>query len=285
MNAIDPHDRRSDVGRPLPLTRRMLLGGAAAGVASIWAPRGVRAQTRIDVTQGTVKPMPIALPDFVGVTPNDGEVARNVTQIITANLKRSGLFAPIDQAAYIERITNIDTRPRFPEWRTIAAQALVTGRCAQTDGRLKTEFRLWDVASSEQLIVGLQYRHGAEKLAAHRAHDLGRGLSAAHRRRRLFRFAGWCSSTSSARRTSGSSAWRSWIRTARTCASHRGDDLVLTPRFSPGSTQEITYMSFGGREPRVFLLNIETLQREVVGNLPEHDASRRASRPTASASS
>ena len=47
----------------------------------------------------------------------------------------------------------------------------------------------------------------------------------------------------------------------------RGDDLVLTPRFSP-TTQEITYMSYGGREPRVFLLNIETLQREVVGNFP-----------------
>ncbi len=47
----------------------------------------------------------------------------------------------------------------------------------------------------------------------------------------------------------------------------RGDDLVLTPRFSP-STQEITYMSFGQGEPRVYLLNIETGQREVVGNFP-----------------
>src|SRR5207247_450392 len=47
----------------------------------------------------------------------------------------------------------------------------------------------------------------------------------------------------------------------------RGDDLVLTPRFSP-STQEITYMSFGQREPRVVLLNIETNQREVVGQFP-----------------
>ena len=47
----------------------------------------------------------------------------------------------------------------------------------------------------------------------------------------------------------------------------RGDDLVLTPRFSP-STQEITYMSFGQGDPRVYLLNIETGQREVVGNFP-----------------
>jgi TolB protein len=47
----------------------------------------------------------------------------------------------------------------------------------------------------------------------------------------------------------------------------RGDDLVLTPHFSP-TTQEITYMSFGQGDPRVYLLNIETFQREMVGNFP-----------------
>ena len=47
----------------------------------------------------------------------------------------------------------------------------------------------------------------------------------------------------------------------------RGSDLVLTPRFSP-STQEITYMSFVNDQPRVYLLNIETSQREVVGDFP-----------------
>ena len=47
----------------------------------------------------------------------------------------------------------------------------------------------------------------------------------------------------------------------------RGDDLVLTPRFSP-STQDITYMSYGRGDPRVVLLNIETGQREIVGNFP-----------------
>ena len=42
----------------------------------------------------------------------------------------------------------------------------------------------------------------------------------------------------------------------------RGDDLVLTPRFNP-STQEITYMSYGQGDPRVYLLNIETGQRRL----------------------
>src|SRR5262249_10563762 len=129
------------------LTRRTLLGGVAAGLL-LPSHRG-SAAVSIDVTQGTVQPMPIALPDFVGGTGGDAEVARNVTQVITANLKRSGLFAPIDPAAFIERISDINAMPRFADWRTINAQALVTGRMTrQTDGRLKTEFRLWDVFSS-----------------------------------------------------------------------------------------------------------------------------------------
>ena len=46
-----------------------------------------------------------------------------------------------------------------------------------------------------------------------------------------------------------------------------GDDLVVTPRFSPNS-QELTYMAFGSEDPKVLLLNIDTGQREVVGNFP-----------------
>jgi TolB protein len=42
---------------------------------------------------------------------------------------------------------------------------------------------------------------------------------------------------------------------------------VLTPRFNP-STQEITYMAYGRGQPKVYLLNIETGQREIVGNFP-----------------
>jgi TolB protein len=47
----------------------------------------------------------------------------------------------------------------------------------------------------------------------------------------------------------------------------RGDELVMTPRFSP-SSQDITYMSFGNSDPRVLLMNLESGQREVVGNFP-----------------
>jgi len=140
--------------------RRLLSEMAALGVLSGIPARNAFAQAppkRIIVPEGDFVPLPIAIPNFVAGTPTDGEVSIGVTQVITNNLKRSGLFAPIDQAAYIEKVVNIDTAPQFQNWKTINAQALVTGRMTrQADGRLKAEFRLWDVATGQQL-TGQQY--------------------------------------------------------------------------------------------------------------------------------
>ena len=249
------------------LTRRTVLIGAGvtAGALTGFAQRAVGAPVQLDVTQGTFQPMPIALPDFVAGGSADGEVARNVTQVITANLRRSGLFAPIDPAAFLERVTTIDALPRFPDWRTINAQALVTGRITrQSDGRLKSEFRLWDVFAGQQL-TGQQYFTVAdnwrrvahiisdtiyERLTGEKGYFDSRVVfvdESGPKERRVKRLAIMDQDGANLRYLT------------------RGDDLVLTPRFSP-STQEITYMSFGQREPRVVLLNIETGQREVVGN-------------------
>jgi TolB protein len=97
---------------PLSLTRRRLLAGA--GALAVLAPRSAGAVLRLDITQGNVQPMPIALPDFV----SESDIGRNVTAVISGNLQRSGLFAPINPAAFIEKVTNSDNVPRFTDWRT-----------------------------------------------------------------------------------------------------------------------------------------------------------------------
>ena len=261
MTDRDVFDRR------LHIDRRIVLTGAGAIAMALLAPRPAAAVLRIDVTQGTVQPLPIALPDFVGVSPTDIETARNISQVISANLKRSGLFAPVDPAAFIEKITNVDAVPRFPDWRAINAQALVTGRITrQSDGRLKAEFRLWDVFAGQQL-TGQQYfttpdnwRRIAhiisdsiyERLTGEKGYFDSRIVfidESGPKERRVKRLAIMDQDGAGVRYLT------------------RGDELVLTPRFSP-STQEITYMSFGRGDPRVYLLNIETGQRETVGNFP-----------------
>jgi len=260
----------------LLLNRRTLIAGAAAGAAFGLRPRRADAVVSIDVTQGNIQPIPIALPDFVGGGGNDSDVGRNVTQVITANLKRSGLFAPIDQAAYLERVSNIDALPRFPDWRAINAQALVTGRITrQGDGRLKSEFRLWDVASAEQL-TGAQYFTSPD-IWRRVAHIISDAIY-----QRLTGDSGYFDSRVVFVDESGPKEQRVKRLAlmdqdgANVRILTRGSDLVLTPRFSP-STQEITYMSFVNGQPRVYLLNTETNQREVVGNFPNMSFSPRFS--------
>jgi TolB protein len=191
-----------------------------------------------------------------------------VTQIITANLARSGLFAPIDPAAYIEKIVNFDAAPRFPDWRAINAQALVLGRITrQGDGRFKAEFRLWDVFAGQQL-EGKQYSVPFENVRRI-AHIVSDAIYV-----RLTGEKGYFDSRIVFVDETGPKERRVKRLAlmdqdgANTRYLTRGDDLVLTPRFSP-TTQEITYMSFGQGDPRVYLLNLDNPgQREVVGNFP-----------------
>jgi TolB protein len=249
------------------LTRRRVFALGAATSASLLLPLPAAAQLRLDVTQGNVAPLPIAVPDFVGGTPGDTEVARGITQVIAANLRRSGLFAPIDPAAYIEKITSFDVLPRFPDWRTINAQGLITGRVTrQGDGRLKVEFRLWDVSSGQQL-TGQQYFTTPDnwRRIAHIVSDQVYERLTGEKGYFDTRIVFIDETGPKERRVKRLSIMDQDGANVRYLT--RGDDLVLTPRFSP-STQDITYMSYGQGDPRVFLLNIETGQREIVGNFP-----------------
>src|SRR5882724_7339691 len=103
-------------------TRRQLiqLSAGLAGVTTIYSRDPARAQSepRLRIDPLEFKPLPLAIPNFVAGSAADGEVGVGVTQVITNNLKRSGLFAPIDPAAFIEKIVNIDTAPQFQNWKT-----------------------------------------------------------------------------------------------------------------------------------------------------------------------
>ena len=254
---------------PFRLSRRQIISGMAALGMVTGSARHALAQgpKRVIIPEGDFAPLPIAIPNFVAGTPADAEVGVGVTQVITNNLKRSGLFAPIDQAAYIEKVINIDAAPQFQNWKTINAQALVTGRMTrQGDGRLKAEFRLWDVNTAQQL-AGQQYFTSPEywrriahiisdqiyeRLTGEKGYFDSRIVfvdETGPKERRVKRLAMMDQDGANVRYLT------------------RGADLVLTPRFSP-STQEITYMEFGQGDPRVYLFNIETGQREIVGNFP-----------------
>jgi TolB protein len=247
------------------LTRRRALALGAAGL--MLSPRFASAQTRLQITEGNFQPIPIAVPRFIGGTPSDGDTANGVTQVVVANLQRSGLFNVIDPAAYTETLASVDAVPTFQSWRVINAQDLVSGAITrQNDGRLKAEFRLWDVSGGQQL-DGKQYLTTPDNwrriahIISDAIYERVTGLGGYFDSRVVF-----IDETGPGDRRIKRLAIMDQDG-ANVRYLTRGDDLVLTPRFSP-STQEITYMAYGQGDPRVYLYNIETGQREVVGNFP-----------------
>src|SRR3982075_2358675 len=251
---------------PFRLSRRQIISGMVA-LGAVAGGRNALAQKRIPIPEGEFVPLPIAIPNFGAGTPGDSEVGVGVAQVITNNLKRCGLFAPIDPTAFIERINDIDQAPQFQNWKTINAQALVTGRMTrQPDGRLKAEFRLWDVNTAQQL-AGQQYFTSPEywRRIAHIISDQIYERMTGEKGYFDSRIVFIDESGSKERRVKRLAIMDQDGANVRYLT--RGDDLVLTPRFSPTS-QEITYMSYSQGQPRVYLLNIESGQREVVGNFP-----------------
>jgi TolB protein len=239
---------------------------AMAIMALLVSFRPAHAVLEIDITQGNLEPLPIAIPAFSSAT-GDGEIAVQMSQVISNNLNRSGLFRTLDPASFIEQGLTVSAGPNFAEWRVINAQALVVGQVErQGDGRLRVDFRLWDVFGAESMI-GQQYFTTPDNWRRV-AHIISDAIY-----QRLTGESGYFDTRVVFVDETGPKENRikrlaimdqdgANVRYLTT-----GNDLVLTPRFSPGR-QEITYMSYDGGQPQVYLLNIETGQRRIVGNFP-----------------
>ena len=231
--------------------------------AMAFATLTTRAEVVVDVTKGNVEPLPIAITDFLA----GGDLGAKISGVVAADLKRSGLFAPIDQGAFIEKISNPDVSPRFEDWKVINAQALVTGRVTQEgDGRLRAEYRLWDTFAGQQL-DGQQFYANPDNwrriahIIADAIYERLTGEKGYFDTRIVF----VSESGPKDKRIKKLAIMDQDGANVRTLTG--GKDLVLTPRFSPNK-QEVTYMSFDGDKPAIYLLQLETGQREKVGDFP-----------------
>jgi len=240
---------------------------AAFLAVAVLLPAVALAQLQVDITRGTVEPLPIAIPEFFGKTPQEIETGRKIADLISTDLERSGLFRPIDRRAFIQQVSALQVQPRFGDWRQINAQALVSGSAqAQRDGRLKVEFRLWDVFGGTQM-TGLAY-FTAPNNWRRVAHIIADEIY-----KRITGESGYFDTRVVYISESGPADRR--IKRLSIMdqdgANHRfltdGRALVLTPRFSP-TAQEISYLSYTAGQPRVYLYNIDTGQQEILGDFP-----------------
>jgi TolB protein len=247
------------------MLRNLFAAFVAAIAVALAAP--AQAQVHIRVEDGHLNPMPVAVVDFLGGSPAAQQVGRDVAGVIRANLDRSALFRPIQSDAFIERIQALEVPPRFADWKVIDAQALVVGEVTPLqDGRIRVDFRLYDVFAEQQM-TGFTYQTTPDnwRRVAHQISDRVYEQLTGERGYFDTRIVFVSESGPRTRRVKRlmimdqDGANPSFLTGA--------DAMVLTPRFSP-STQMITYMSFETGAPRVFLFNLGTNRREVLGDFP-----------------
>ena len=221
----------------------------------------------VTLTQGSIKPTPIAITNIFSKNSNYEKIGKNISNVISDNLERSGLFIPLDQKAFIQNNESLSKQPRFEDWKVIKAQHLVSGKISGDNGKISVEFRLYDVFQQKQL-VGRKYDTN-EKNWRRVAHIISDSVfknitgEGGYFDTRIVYVAETGPKDNKQKRLAIMDQDQS---------NHRfltdGSYLVLTPRFSPNS-QKITYMSYVNRNsPRVYIFDIETGKQEIVGEFP-----------------
>ena len=221
----------------------------------------------VTLTQGTVKPTPIAVTNFFSNDNKSSKIGKNISTVISENLERSGLFLPLDQQAFIQDEESLANQPRFEDWKVIKAQHLIAGKIVSKGDKISVEFRLYDVFSQKQLL-GKKYET-SKKNWRRVSHIISDAIF-----QRITGEGGYFDTRIVYVAETGpkENKQKRLAIMDQDQANHRfltdGSYLVLTPRFSPNS-QKITYMSYVNRNnPRVFIFDIETGQQEIVGEFP-----------------
>ena len=242
------------------------LVSAAAVLLWLGVARLAEAQLELDITEGVVEPLPIAISEFYGAAPDAAARGRDIADVVSADLERSGLFRPIDRRAFIQAPEELRDLPRFADWRQINAQALVTGEVMPAEGSddLIVEFRLWDVFAGTQM-RGLRFATAPDnwRRVAHKIAD------AVYER--ITGETGYFDSRIAYVAESGPATDR--IKRLAIMdqdgANHRfltdGSDLVLTPRFHPDA-QAVAFLTYGGPVPQVHQLDLTTGAETKLGN-------------------
>jgi TolB protein len=284
-----PHHRQafqkdrcmSDIRQtPLYIGRRFLVAGSAALLAGPAFPQGAFAQAAanasagsavIDVSRARTAPIPIALPSFASSDPQGAQIGADIARVISSDLANCGLFRPINPAAFIggagsptgSPATGSEV-PAWQNWSVLGAQALVTGRVESQGSQVRLEFRLWDVLPQQQ-IQGTAYTAavGSWRRIAHIISDVIYERLLGEKGYFDTRVVYVAGTGPRDRRT------RRLAIMDQDGENHRyltdGSWMVLTPRFNPARDQ-ITYMSYAGNKPRVYLFDIDSGRQQMLGD-------------------
>ena len=233
------------------------------------------ALVEVDITRGNLDPLPIAVsPLYIesgskDIKYNDTiikNVGEEISKVIEENFRRSGLFNPLKKDSFVQNHDIAHVKPRFEDWRLIKAQALVTGKANVSENKLRVEFRLWDVVAAKEMIaLAFSTTPDNWRRVAHiisdKVYERLTGEEGYFDTRIIY-----VSETGPK-----TQRYKKLAIMDQDGANVKyltlGNELVLTPRFSP-KNQLVTYLSYFRNLPRVYLLDIETGVQEAVGDFP-----------------
>ncbi|MEM7431868.1 MAG: Tol-Pal system beta propeller repeat protein TolB [Pseudomonadota bacterium] len=129
------------------------------------------AQLEVVITEG-IKRRPVAIVPF-GWEGQTAAVPTNVSDIITANLYRSGRFAPTPVEDMLETPTT-GAEMDFDDWSILGVEAVAVGQVTQTgENAYEVQFQLFDVNTRRQMVgYRMPASRGTMRRAAHRVSDM-----------------------------------------------------------------------------------------------------------------
>ncbi len=218
---------------------------------------------RIEITEGVIEPLPYAVPEFVAESAGANGLAADLARVVAEDLSGTGLFREIPAKAHISTITNFASPVQFADWKAVNAQALVTGAVKVSGNSLEVKFRVYDVFAGQELGNGLRFKGTADgwRRMAHKVADAVYS--------RITGEGGYFDSRVVFVSETGPKNDR---KKRLAIMDYDGANLqyltdsstiVLAPRFSP-TGDKVLYTSYETGFPRVFILDVGSVQRRVL---------------------
>jgi TolB protein len=244
---------------------RKLIVSLVTNLICLMAASNAWAVLKIDITQGNVDPMPIAISNLLDDSGENTSLGNDIREVIENDLKSSGLFRPISQNAFLEKL-KVEQVPNFANWRQIGAMALTSARLYKNGNQLTCEYRIWDpnvegqIGGSSITIGEKNWRRLAHKIADEIYQKITGEQGYFDTRIAFISETG--PATKRVKKLALMDQDGSGYRELTS-----GKFMVLTPRFD-SKLHKVIYMSYEKRVPQVYILDIHSGDETLVGKFP-----------------
>ncbi|GGB95148.1 protein TolB [Oxalicibacterium flavum] len=211
------------------------------------------AQLRVEIAGVGANQIPVAIAAFG----NESIAPHRVSEIIKADLTRSGYFKIIDTGSVLTENSQVD----LAEWKSRGADALVVGSVEKlADGRFDVKYRLFDTVKAAQLSsLALAANPNFIRVSAHKvADDIFEKLTGIP----------GAFATRIAYVTKAGKEYRLEIADSDGQGNQialRSNEPIISPSWSPDGTK-VAYVSFENRKPVIYVQDLVTRQRSVAAN-------------------